>query len=119
VGAEEAMIARFLLPLAAMLVVACASVAPGEDEKGKQYFEPANQVLDALERYKKDQGRYPTSLYELVPKYVEKLPDEPTLRLDEYSGTMRFAYSREWPNPGRVVCVAVLGAHDWKCEDVN
>ncbi|HZP11080.1 MAG TPA: hypothetical protein VFB36_01530, partial [Nevskiaceae bacterium] len=69
------------------------------------------------EAYKKDHGRYPTSLYELPPKYIANLPDEPTLRLDEYSGTMRFAYSREWPHPGRVVCVAVLGAHDWKCDE--
>ena len=106
------------LPLLLMvLVVACAHVAPGADEKGKLYFEPANRVLDAIEAYKKDQGRYPTSLYELPPKYIEALPDEPTLRLDEYSGTMRFAYSREWPDPGRVVCVAVLGSHDWKCDD--
>ena len=100
-----------------LLTVSCATVVPGEDEKGKSYFEPANKVLDAIEAYKKDQGRYPTSLFELPPKYIDALPDEPTLRLDEYSGTMRFAYSREWPNPGRVVCVAVLGSHEWKCDE--
>src|ERR1051325_7677669 len=111
------MSARSALFLVAMIFAGCASIEPGQDDKGKTYFEPANKVLDAAEHFKKDQGRYPTSLYELVPKYIAELPDEPTLRLDEYSGTMRFAYSREWPNPGRVVCTAVLGSHDWSCDD--
>ena len=108
---------RSALLAVALLCAGCAAVVPGEDDKGKSYLEPANKVLDAIEAYKKDQGRYPTSLFELPPKYIDKLPDEPGLRLDDYSGTLRFAYSRDWPHPGRVVCVAVLGSHDWKCED--
>jgi len=103
--------------MSALLIVGCQTFAPGDDEKGKQLREPANKVLTAIEQYKQENGRYPNSLYELVPKYVDRLPDEPTLRIDEYSSTLRFAYSREWPQLGRIVCIAHFGTTDWQCEE--
>ena len=102
---------------AVLLLGACASVPPGDEPRGMTFREPANKVLAALEQFKQERGRYPNSLYELTPKFIEKLPDEPSLRLDEYSGTLRFAYSRDFPDIGRVVCVVVLGSTEWKCED--
>ena len=102
---------------AMFLLAACQTFAPGEDEKGKQLREPANKILTAIEQYKQEHGRYPNSLYELVPKYVDRLPEEPTLRIDEYSSTLRFAYSRDWPQLGRIVCLAHFGTTDWKCEE--
>jgi hypothetical protein len=99
-----------------LLMVACATLAPGEDPKGQQLKEPANKVLTAIDQFKQDKGRYPNSLYELMPKYVDKLPEEPLLRIDEHSGRLRFAYSREWPDTGRIVCIALFGTTDWKCE---
>ena len=102
-----------------LLIVGCATFAPGDDPKGQGYKAPASKVLVALDAYKNDRGRYPNSLYELVPKYLEKVPDEPSLRFDEYTATLRFAYSREWPQLGRIVCVAHVGTTEWNCEDYH
>lgn len=37
----------------------------------------ATQVLLALRAYKKKTGKYPSSLDELVPRYIEKVPEDP------------------------------------------
>jgi hypothetical protein len=108
---------RALAGLLAIVVAACGSMPPGEDDRGAKYKEPATKVLLALEAYKTEQGRYPNSLYALVPRYLDRIPAEPTLRLDEYTSTLRFAYSLEWPELGRVVCVATLSTTEWKCEE--
>ena len=34
-------------------------------------------MRDALEKHYADQGRYPASLDELVPKYLRRIPDDP------------------------------------------
>lgn len=106
---------RMLAP--ALLLAGCASVPPGEDLKGQQLKEPAGRVLAAVTQFNGDQGRYPSSLYELVPKYLQSLPDEPGLKLDAYVGTLSFAYSQEWPQLTRVLCTTRLQAADWKCEE--
>ncbi len=115
-GPEEAMSRPLAITFVALLA-ACGTMPPGADEKGEGYKVPATKVLIALEAYKTDQGRYPNSLYELVPRHLDKIPAEPTLRLDDYTSTLRFAYSRDWPKLGRVVCVATLSTTEWVCEE--
>lgn len=48
---------------------------PGEGEAaqaGQRFFQP---LIDALEQYKAETGNYPNAMYELVPKYIDKVPD--------------------------------------------
>jgi general secretion pathway protein G len=35
------------------------------------------EIREALEKHYADQGRYPASLDELVPKYLRRIPDDP------------------------------------------
>ncbi len=117
-GAEEAMSRAIGIVLVTVaLLAACATIAPGEDPLGQQLKEPATKVLTAIDQFKQERGRYPSSLYELMPKYIDALPAEPSLRIDEYSQMLKFAYSREWPQLGRIVCVARFGSTEWNCEE--
>ena len=57
---------RLLLSLACIAIAAC--------EAGKQPmaadFEIGDQIVAAVERFRKDHGRYPQALTELVPTYL-------------------------------------------------
>jgi hypothetical protein len=36
--------------------------------------EPANKIISSLDKYQKAHGKYPDSLAELVPEYLESIP---------------------------------------------
>lgn len=38
---------------------------------GKDYFQP---LINALEKYKNDNGHYPKNVFDLTPKYINKIP---------------------------------------------
>lgn len=40
-------------------------------ESGKEFYQP---LINALENYKADHKNYPESVFELVPKYIDKIP---------------------------------------------
>jgi hypothetical protein len=108
-------IIRALPPLLALAIAACATVPPGEDEKGTALRGEGTAVLLALIQYQKAKGHYPSSLYELVPTYIAQVPFEPHLRFDEDSGTLQFTYELEWPRQAQVSCLAKVGATEWSC----
>ena len=54
----------------------------------------AAQALAAIRAYYLEQGKYPATLQELVPKYVSKVPEDPFDGQDiKYSPTKRIIYS--------------------------
>ena len=105
-----------LAPLAlACLLAACATWKPGEDPSGVEARDKAQPVLAALVKYQKDRGEYPSSLQELAPKYLPRIPFDPGLRYDRDNGVVEFAYFPSWPYQEAVNCVARLGQLDWTC----
>jgi hypothetical protein len=45
---------------------------PEEASAGRELYQP---VIEALEAYKADHESYPTSLRELIPDYLDEIPD--------------------------------------------
>jgi hypothetical protein len=97
------------------LPAACASWAPGEDASGQQLKQSATPVLVALAAYHRARGEYPSSLYELVPRYLEAVPFRPALNLDLDKQTLEFGYMLPFPRTGDATCTAALGTTEWTC----
>ena len=99
----------------ALALVACATVPPGEDPKGKELKAQASPVLAALMSFHKDRGEYPVSLHELVPRYLEAVPFGPGLRYDRDPRVIEFVYPAPWPRSAKVLCFAQVGEREWVC----
>lgn len=54
-----------------------AFVARDEADRQKQVRAAMKRVTDALIRFRAKQGEYPVSLQELVPEYLEQVPEAP------------------------------------------
>lgn len=100
---------------AALLLGACATVPPGEDELGAQLTAQTRPVLVALAAYRKDKGRYPDSLYELTPRYLPELPMRPNLDFDRLGQRIGFVYEIAGLRFRQVACTAEFGQVDWAC----
>ena len=59
---------------------------PGEGKLAQQGFAIADPIINALEKYKNEHGKYPQRLGELVPEYLEKDPQK------DDAGEIRFIY---------------------------
>lgn len=99
----------------ALLLAACATWKPGEDPNGIEARDQARPVLAALVKYRKDRGEYPSSLHELVPRYLTEVPFNPGIRYDRDNKVIEFAYLPSWPQQDPVNCGAKLGELDWTC----
>ena len=71
-------IVSFFLPATlCLLVVACGGKYQAEcgisevSQRGIDFVQP---TIDAMERYKKDNGKYPADVFELTPRYIDKIP---------------------------------------------
>src|ERR1700741_5387234 len=100
-----------------LLLVACASAPPGEDDKGRDLVAQSTPVLAALNRYQRDRREFPSSLHELVPRYLKEVPFDPGLRYDRDENTLGFAYLTPWPQGRTVVCIARFGDTAFKCNE--
>ena len=98
-------------------LAACATWPPGDDPRGKELKDQATPVLVALVHYRKDKGEYPSSLHELVPRYLTAVPFGPGLSLER--DRVEFVYSPSWPRSGQVSCSALLGEVEWTCHDLS
>lgn len=101
--------------LASGVLAACAVWKPGEDPNGVEARNAARPVLAALVKYRKERGEYPSSLQELAPRYLPRIPFDPGLRYDRDSASVEFAYFPSWPYQEPVGCAAKLGELDWIC----
>ena len=64
-----------LVLLVASLLCGCFDTPEERDRKERLSVEtPGNIIVGALNRYERQNGRYPTSLDDLAPKYLEKIP---------------------------------------------
>jgi len=100
------------------LLTACASYAPGDDQKGLQLQGVAQQVLQAARTYMDENARPPRTLQDLVPKYLPALPVEPVVLYDAKLGRFQFVYTQEGSQGAQVECHAVIGETDWICTSV-
>ena len=64
------------LPLLALLLVAgaCERYDSARDEALKKYV---TEMRGAIARFKRDEGRFPHSLEDLVPRYLRRIPVDP------------------------------------------
>jgi hypothetical protein len=104
---------RAWIAAGALALAACSSMPPGEDKQGQSLKAAATPVLHALIKYRKEQGEYPRSLFELTPKYLGAIPFQPGLRYDRDAGGIEFSYERGML--GVTLCLARLGEVEWKC----
>lgn len=57
-----------------LLAISCSGGCTSDRAKIDETKKRGNQIIQALERFRADQGHYPTSLTDLVPKYIHTLP---------------------------------------------
>jgi len=93
----------------------CAVWRAGEDPKGKELKEAAAPVLQAIQDYRQQNGRYPDKLEDLVPVFLKQLPSEPRLWYNQKDERVLFNYSPTWPEPGEVTCSTALESPAWRC----
>jgi hypothetical protein len=112
--------ARFSSAIAlALLLGGCALFSPwqaGADPRGLTMKQRGATVVLALERYRRDNGRLPGHLFELLPKYLPQLPDG--LATDYRPADNRFAFT--YQPPGRsftTTCAIAIGTRAWDCAD--
>jgi hypothetical protein len=80
---------------------------PAEQEQVRR---DADRIIEAVVKFKADNGYYPSQLSDLVPKYFDALPRHPRewtfdyrMKGDEFS--LRYNIPTHWPGwPGQWVC---------------
>jgi hypothetical protein len=106
--------AAFILLLVLPVLQSCAVWPPGKDPAGLRLIEKANTVLRAAQVFQAAEGRSPNTLDELVPKYIESLPREPSVWLVRATDALSFHYSPTlgW---GQCACSATLSDSTFSC----
>jgi hypothetical protein len=99
-------------------VLSACSVWPvDQDPAGMNYRRDADRVLDALQSYHRDHGRFPAALGELTPAYISGLPDEPRLMYHVGDGSLEYHYTPSWPQLRPVWCSSVNDTTEWRCQE--
>jgi hypothetical protein len=94
---------------------------PGEGKQAQQGFAAADPIINALENYKNEQGKYPARLSELVPQYLEKDPqkdDKSEIRFVYYPAEESTSYSLRLSYPtifGADECRYTPAEKRWTC----
>ena len=107
---------QLLLVAAVLMLGGCSTYPPGEDPKGQKLQAQGDAVLDAMVKYMDDTNRPPHTLQDLVPKYLDKLPDQPKIDYEFKTGILSFDYDQEGgANPLAVHCHTAIGETSWVC----
>jgi hypothetical protein len=119
---------KFILLVALLLFgltgISCREWAekPGSGLRAEQGFAAAFPITQALENCKNDTGRYPQNLRELVPKYLEKDPQQEensevkfTYFPDPQGQTYRLRFTSEIPMGGTDECNFTPEDKKWNC----
>lgn len=105
-----------VLCLSMVLVLsACSVYPPGDDDKGKRMIAAATPVLAAVKQYLDDTARPPKNLQVLVPKYLDKIPDEPKIDMDVPHNVLTFTYVQADSHAAEIICTAFIGQTEWSC----
>ena len=108
---------RILLAALFLSLSGCATYAPGEDEQGTKLQTDGIKVLVAVRNYMDDTTRQPQTLQDLIPKYLDKMPDQPKIGYDFKASRLMFNYIQgSGANSMLVTCHALVGQLDWVCE---
>lgn len=107
---------KYLPCLAAMLALSsCSNYSPGEDALGQKLQALGTPVLEAAREYMDENARYPKSIQQLVPQYLQAIPDEPRIYFDVKGAAFYFKYKQEDHGGLPVVCHALIGQTEWVC----
>lgn len=74
----------------------------------------ANKVLVALGDYKADSGHLPKQLDDLIPHYLNNIPQSPPLRFNRLEAALYYDEKNDWMG-NTVVCSAKVGTEYWRC----
>ena len=112
-------IAKNLLIAGVVILSACA--APGEGVKAKSGYAAAAPVITALEAYRQANAAYPSSLNQLVPKYIAAdrltatIPDNKVMPFKYRQVDSGYELSFSYTGPGTNQCVYRESTKAWKC----
>ena len=106
------------LSLAALGLLGSCSVWPvNQDPAGMEYRREANQIIDALQDYRRDKGNFPPTLAMLTPSYLPQLPHVPALTYRPSDCSLRYAYIPSWPQLRPVRCASIGNRTEWRCAE--
>jgi hypothetical protein len=105
-----------IAPLSAILC-ACSVWPVNQDPAGMNYRRDANQVIMALQDYRRHTGSFPPDLGGLVPNYLATLPESPRLQYNPRDGSLAFHYIPSWPQLRPVWCNSVGNSTNWRCAE--
>lgn len=97
--------------LSALLIAGCAKESPVYDQAMRDAL---GQLRQSLAKFQNDNGRYPHTLDELVPRYLPKIPADPvtgsatTWRLtmeETVRPSSDFSTAPAAPSPAQIVAV--------------
>jgi hypothetical protein len=94
---------------------------PGEGEAAKRGYAAAQPVIEALEKYKQENGKYPDTWIKLVPKYLNEVPkDNNGLRYSYLYNEGKNIYVLEFTYDGSgvmgiVECNYYSNTKSWSC----
>lgn len=86
-------------------------------EEIRQGKEAAKIIIDALTKYQKDKGKYPDSLEELLPDYLEQIPQTSTKQKYQYLQRLQGIYELWFlvEKENGVSCSYSNRFEDWDC----
>lgn len=107
--------------LIAGVVILSACTAPGEGVKAKSGYAAAAPVITALEAYHQANAAYPSSLNQLVPKFIAgdrleaTMPDKKVTPFKYRQVDNGYELSFSYTGPGTNQCVYRESTKAWKC----
>ncbi|HEX3942522.1 MAG TPA: hypothetical protein VHW69_00400 [Rhizomicrobium sp.] len=109
---------RAVLVLFALgLLGGCSVWDVNQDPAGMGYRRSANEIIMALQNYRRDKGEFPVTLGMLTPGYMPSLPEVPDIRYEPRDGSLRYAYTPSWPQLRPVRCVSEGNTTVWRCTE--
>jgi len=111
--------ARFEVLLLVVALSGCTLLAggrSGSDPRGLELKRRGASVVLALEHYRRDTGRLPAHLFELLPKYLPQLPDGLAADYRPQDNVFAFTYQQNSDGP-TTTCTIEIGRRAWRCYD--
>lgn len=108
--------APFKIVLLVALLSGCALLSghAGRDARGLELKRRGATVVLALEQYRRDNGRLPAHLFELLPRYLKQIPDGLATNYRPQDNTLAFSYQRDTGGL-TTTCTIEIGRRVWDC----
>ena len=99
------------------LLSGCTIWPVNQDPAGMGYRREANQIIEALQDYRRATGQFPPTLGMLTPQYMASLPQIPDIRYNPADGSLGYAYIPSWPQLRPVRCASEGNTTVWRCAE--